>query len=162
MKNKCYVIDTSGFIVGIEYMDGVMVTVPKVQDEILDSTTKLKFDLLYDRGLRVEKPLKVCANQVTAASVLTGDYGILSGTDIDILAKALELTKTYQVILITDDYAIQNVASHLGIKYMYAGLNGINKTIKWEMKCTGCGATVAKGSECPICGCGIRRRRVKH
>jgi len=81
--------------------------------------------------------------------------------------------------LVTDDYAIQNVAANLGIEYMTAATSGIRKKVVWELKCTGCGNVVESGKamkpgkavvsgnvvesaiECPICGSGVRRRRVK-
>jgi UPF0271 protein len=162
MMANVYVIDTSGFIVGMEFTDRIMVTVPKVHDEILDSTTKLRFDLLCDRGLRVERPHKTFLERVRSAAVSCGDECVLSRTDMDILAKALEYKKEYDVILITDDYAVQNVASSLGINYRSAGSIGIKSRIVWKMKCTGCGAVVKSGNECPICGSGVKRYKIPH
>ncbi len=42
----------------------------------------------------------------------TGDLSVLSPADLDVLAKALE----YGATVATDDYAVQNVALHLGLK----------------------------------------------
>ncbi|MCL7412117.1 MAG: DNA-binding protein [ANME-2 cluster archaeon] len=162
MKNKVYVIDTSGFIVGVQITDGAMVTVPGVVDEIIDSSSRLRFDLMHDAGMRVEPPLATFKEQVVSAAVSTGDAGVLSKTDIDVLAKALELVQESTVILITDDYAVQNVASVLNVEFKPAGSTGISKGIVWELACTGCGAVVKSGSECQICGCGIKRRRASH
>ena len=186
MKDIVYVIDTSGFIAQVEFRDGTTVTVPAVVDEIVDSTSRLRFDLLKDAGLRVELPDGACREKVRSAAISTGDASVLSATDLDILAKALELKSGFWVILVTDDYAIQNVAAKLGIEYMAAATSGIKKNVVWELKCTGCGNVVESGSvvksgkvmksgkavesgnvvesgiECPICGSGVRRRRVKH
>ncbi|MCL7415500.1 MAG: DNA-binding protein [ANME-2 cluster archaeon] len=160
MEEKVYVIDTSGFIVGVEFTHGKMITVPGVVDEIIDSTSRLRFELMHDAGLRVEPPLGTFRDIIASAAESTGDATVLSETDIDVLAKALELAQGSQVILITDDYAIQNVASKLSIEYRPAGSSGIAKEVVWEMKCTGCGAVVTSGSDCPVCGSSIRRRRV--
>ena len=180
MKDKVYVIDTSGFITQVEFRDGTTVTVPAVVDEIMDSTSRLRFDLLKDAGLRVELPDGACREKVRSAAISTGDASVLSVTDLDILAKALELKDRFEVILVTDDYAIQNVAANLGIEYMAAATSGIRKKVVWELKCTGCGNVVEAGNvmksgkavvsgnvvksgiECPICGSVVRRRRVKH
>jgi UPF0271 protein len=167
MKDKVYVIDTSGFIIQVEFRDGTIVTVPAVVDEIIDSTSKLRFDLLKDAGLRIELPDVACLRKVRSAAISTGDATVLSVTDLDILAKALELKSEFEVILVTDDYAIQNVAARLGIEYMTASTSGIKKKVVWELKCTGCGNVVESGNvveksiECPICGSGVRRRRVR-
>ena len=186
MIDKVYVIDTSGFIAQVEFRDGTTVTVPAVVDEIMDSTSRLRFDLLKDAGLRVEHPDGACREKVRSAAISTGDASVLSVTDLDILAKALELKSSFGVILVTDDYAIQNVAANLGIEYKTAATPGIRKKVLWELKCTGCGNVVESGKamksgkavvsgktmksgnvvksgiECPICGSGVRRRRVKH
>ncbi len=161
MKDKVYVIDTSGFIAQVEFRDGTTVTVPAVVDEIMDSTSRLRFDLLKDAGLRVELPDVACREKVRSVAISTGDSSVLSVTDVDILAKALELKSGCGVILVTDDYAIQNVAANLGIEYMTTSTSGIKKKVVWVIKCTGCGNVVESGNECPICGSGVRRRRVK-
>jgi len=161
MKDKVYVIDTSGFIAQVDFSDGTTVTVPAVVDEIMDSTSRLRFDLLKDAGLRVELPDGPCREMVRSAAISTGDVSVLSVTDLDILAKALEKKSGFEVILVTDDYAIQNVAANLGIEYKTAATSGIRKKVVWELKCTGCGNVVESGIECPICGSGVRRRRVK-
>ena len=161
MKDKVYVIDTSGFITQLEFRDGTTVTVPAVVDEIMDRTSRLRFDMLKDAGIRVELPDGACRKKVISTAISTGDASVLSVTDLDILAKALELKSGFGVILVTDDYAIQNVAANLGIEYKTAGTSGIRKKVVWELKCTGCGNVVESGIECPICGSGVRRRRVK-
>ena len=161
MKDKLYVIDTSGFITQLEFRDGMTVTVPAVVDEIMDSTSRLRFDMLKDAGLRVELPDGACREKVISTAISTGDASVLSVTDLDILAKALELKSGFGVILVTDDYAIQNVAANLGIDYKTAATSGIRKRVVWELKCTGCGNVVESGIECHICGSGVRRRRVK-
>ncbi len=145
MKDKVYVIDTSGFIAQVEFRDGTTVTVPAVVDEIVDSTSRLRFDLLKDAGLRIELPDGACLKKVRYAAISTGDASVLSVTDLDILAKALELKNRFEVILVTDDYAIQNVAANLGIEYMAAATSGIRKKVVWELKCTGCGNVVKPG-----------------
>lgn len=156
---KVKVIDTSGFIAGVKWTDACLVTVPAVVDELIDSTSRLKFDLLYDAGLRVEAPDPQYVELVISAATSTGDLSVLSKTDIDILAKALELKAGSSVLLITDDYAVQNVAASLEIEYLPAAVRGIQKIYSWELKCTGCGAIVASGGECPVCGSKVKRRK---
>lgn len=162
MKKTVYVIDTSGFIAGAEFIDGPMFTVPGVVDEIVDKHTRLRFDLLVNEGLKVELPLKIYHEKVRFAAISTGDNNVLSKTDVDILAKALELNEECSVVMITDDYAIQNVAASLGIKYKSSVSKGIKSRIRWELKCIGCGAAVKSGNECPICGSGVTRHRVEN
>jgi UPF0271 protein len=161
MKEKIYVIDTSGFIAGTTFTDGRSITVPGVVDEIIDNNTRFRLDLLLDTGLKIETPLEVCLDIVKSAAVSTGDNSVLSKTDIDILAKALQLTRELNTVLITDDYAVQNVAASLMIQCQPATTSGIKKIIKWELRCTGCGTVVRSGIECPICASSIKRYRIK-
>lgn len=161
MKSNIYVMDTSGFIKGTGYADGAMITVPGVVDELIDSSSRLRFDLLLERGLTVESPSKNSIERVRSVAVSTGDVSVLSATDLDVLAKALELSIGNTVILITDDYAVQNVAAWLCIHYTSAGSEGITRTIRWELKCRGCGFVVKSGSECPVCGSEVRRFRTR-
>ena len=161
IKDRIYVVDTSGFIVGIKVPPTSIVTVPGVVDEIIDRDTRLRFDLLHDAGLIVDIPYGEYKDTVRSASISTGDDSVLSNTDIDILAKALELSKRSDVVLITDDYAVQNVATILDIKYQPAATSGIKKKIRWELRCTGCGSVVRSGTECPICASKIKRYRAK-
>jgi UPF0271 protein len=54
-------------------------------------------------------------------------------------------------ILVTDDYAIQNVASLLKIQVDNILQPTIGKTYRWTRVCRGCGRKV-EAETCPVCG----------
>ncbi|NLB00481.1 MAG: nucleotide-binding protein, partial [Methanomicrobiales archaeon] len=87
-------------------------TTPSVVTELADFHARCRFEALVAAGLSVREPRKEDLLRVDTAALRTGDTGVLSGTDRDILALALEL----QATLVTDDFAIQNVAHRLGIE----------------------------------------------
>jgi UPF0271 protein len=91
---------------------------------------------------------------VKEAASRTGDLEKLSATDIEVIAVALEVKGT----IVTDDFAIENVASVLGLKFYGADLKPISREIKWHFRCTGCGKKFSTHTkECPVCGHTVRR-----
>ncbi len=97
--------------------------------------------------------------RVEEAAKRTGDDTRLSPVDMTVLALALDVNGT----IWSDDYSIQNVARVLGVEFKPVGMKGIQKVVKWNYKCTGCGKWYKeKYPDCPICGSplkGCRRKR---
>jgi UPF0271 protein len=91
--------------------------------------------------------------KVKAASKKSGDASIISSTDCDILALALDL----EAVLWTDDFAIQNVAGILGLKTTPI-IQRKAKRIHWKYRCSGCGRYFDHDGECHICGSIIKRK----
>jgi UPF0271 protein len=151
-----YVLDSSVFIYHLRISDAIY-TVPEVIDELKSENTKIVLNILIEEGLRIESPNSDEIEVVTEKSKSTGDYEKLSYTDLQLLAKALELN----AVLVTDDYAIQNVAAHLGIKTQGILQTQIRKVLTWKRRCTGCGRYYEKGTVCPVCGSEIRVKRAK-
>ncbi|HEX54588.1 MAG: ribonuclease VapC [Candidatus Altiarchaeales archaeon] len=84
----------------------------------------------------------------------TGDIMKLSNTDIEILAVALEKNLS----IVTDDYSIQNVASHLNLDYEPVTQNGIKRSVKWKKICPFCDREYhSDKKECDVCGSKLRR-----
>ncbi|MCQ4153688.1 MAG: NOB1 family endonuclease [Archaeoglobi archaeon] len=135
-----------------------MVTVPEVVSEILDENSSIYFTI---KGLRVERASDKSTTIVKEVSSKTGDIYRLSETDLKVLAKALdEKEKGNEVVLVTDDYSIQNVAMALGIKFETVVHQGISKGFKWVRVCKGCGRKI-DSEICPICGSEAVIRKVK-
>jgi UPF0271 protein len=110
-------------------------------------------------NVRVEPPLLSFKKKVKTKAGITRDSEELSGTDIDILAKALEYSEREETVLVTDDFAMQNTAIHLGIKVMPAGQRKIKDVLIWEKQCIGCKRRFPEGNECPVCGSEMKKRR---
>lgn len=121
-----------------------MVTVPEVVEEIKDENSRLFLSLM---DIEVEEPSEESVSTVKEVAAKSGDIYKLSNTDIKLIAKAVDL----EGILVTDDYAIQNVASLLGIKVDNILQPAISRTYKWVRVCKGCKRTT-EHNICPICG----------
>jgi len=144
------VADASVFIWG-KRPQGELITVPAVESELKDLRSK---SLLHIYEARVESPSAQALRAARSAATKTGDIRLLSPADLEVLAKALE----YGAALATDDYALQNVALHLGLKIEPIGQPRIKRLRRHVQKCQGCGKSF-EGEACPDCGTPARKKR---
>jgi endoribonuclease Nob1 len=147
-----FVLDTS-FFFGEFPAEGDTFTVPSVVDELKDIRARGNFEKWCARGLRVQSPTEESCRRVTAAAKTTKDVTVISGTDRELLALALDLGAG----LYTDDFAIQNVALVLGVKTIPI-LQRRAKLVRWKYRCSGCGRYADHDGECPVCGAAIKRK----
>ena len=151
-----YVLDAPVFIYGFQ-VSGNIYTVPEVTRELESSEAAVALQESLKEGLKIESPLKTDVEIVTEKAKSTGDYFRLSQADIDLLAKALELSGT----LVTDDYSIQNVAARLGIETQPIQQARIKRVLKWRRRCVGCGRLYESEAICPVCGSDVKVKPVK-
>ena len=144
------VADASVFIWG-KRPEGELITVPAVEAELKDINAKSR---LYIFEARVESASPQSLKAARSAAAETGDLKALSPADLEVLAKALE----YQATLATDDYALQNVALHLGLKIEPIGQPRIKRKLKHVQRCQGCGRSF-EGEACPDCGTPARKKK---
>ena len=152
-----YIADSSLFITG-KRIEGIIITVPSVLDEIRDERSRTIMELM---NVRIEPVLQNFLTEVTSKARETKDSEELSRTDLDLLAKALEYSRNENTILITDDYAVQNTAIQLGIKVIPAGGKKIKDVLLWEKFCIGCKRRFPAGDDCPVCGTPLKKMRKK-
>ena len=149
-----YVLDTSAFIYGIA-PGGEMETVPAVYAEVKDERSRLKLELL--EGLQVIEPDRVFLDRVAEAARETGDDQRLSKADGDLLALALQEKESGKdAVLMTDDYAVQNVALRLGIP-VRGILQRKARPRQWRFRCPGCNRRYPSPGTCPACGSALKR-----
>lgn len=154
---RVFVLDTTAIFQRKAVYD-LMVTVPEVVSEILDENSSLYFAI---KNLRVESASEKNVELVKKIAKKTGDIYKLSETDLRILAKAIdEKEKGNDVVIVTDDYSIQNVAIALGIEFETVVREGIKRGFKWIRVCRGCGRKV-ENEVCDVCGSETVLRRVK-
>jgi UPF0271 protein len=94
------------------------------------------------------------------ASVL-GDKVVLSKADTNVLALALDLRKEgITPIIVSDDYAVQNVAEGIGIAYQPLATLGIREKFNWTIYCPACFRRYTKADidVCPVCGTRLKRK----
>lgn len=149
------ILDTSAFFITVP-MAGRFMTVPRVLDELKDLRGKARLEVLLSQGLVVSEPGQESLVIVQKAAEKSGDRSVLSQTDTDILALALDV----HGVICTDDFALQNTAQHLKIG-VHPMMQKMAEMRRWKLRCSGCGKyyeTMPADSICPICGLQVRRK----
>lgn len=153
-----YVLDTSAFIYGTIPDDGEIVTTPGVYGEVKDERSKLRLDMM--QGLQVLPPEEEFIQAVVKMAEATGDDQRLSLTDRDLLAVALQQQAAGKdVELLTDDYAVQNIARKAGLRIRALRQKKSRYGIIWEKRCVGCGRAYPEGDTCEVCGSPLRQKK---
>lgn len=148
-----YVLDASAFINEYHTTEPIA-TVPMVRDELHDESA-YRFDALEGSGMHIQIPEEETVERVRRAAEQSGDFDVLSNTDVRLLAAALELS----AVLVTDDYAIQNVADKLDVDVEIIAQEGISEQRDWRFQCQGCGREFDEHRDrCPICGTELARK----
>ena len=148
-----YVLDATAFI--DEYHTGESTaTIPSVREELQDEAA-YRFDAMEGSGMHIQIPEEGTVERVRRAAEQTGDLEVLSDTDVRLLAATLELGGT----VVTDDYAVQNVAEKLDLGVDLIAQEGIDEQRDWQFQCQGCGREFDEHrSRCPICGSELARK----
>ncbi|MGI0047615.1 MAG: NOB1 family endonuclease [Nitrosotalea sp.] len=153
------ILDATSFYAGIPFSSqDVSYTTPLVFEEV----KHIKKDqdaitvLIGSNRLKIIEPERKYTDMVLRKSEETGDYQHLSKEDISIIALCLQLGGE----LITDDFAVSNVAKHMSLKVLPVMTKGADK-MNWIYFCPGCKSSFSKVSICPVCGSKLRRGSVK-
>lgn len=153
-----YALDAGAFYAGIPFLSsGTHCTTQAVFEEVRHIKKSYgAIEALLDAGsLQVIDPDKNSMKKAWYAAKKTGDYQKLSQADISIIALALQLETT----LLTEDYAVANVATALKIPVESSSSKGIKETRKWIAYCSGCGrAFEPDAKECRLCGNKLKRK----
>jgi UPF0271 protein len=153
-----YALDAGAFYSGIPFLSsGRYCTTQAVFDEVehIKKAHGAIEALLAAGSLEVIDPDEGSVEMVKAAAKKTGDYQKMSKADFSIVALALQL----QVKLLTDDYAVANVAASLKIPAESSSSKSIRETRKWISYCSACGKAFGPAAtECPLCGNKLRRK----
>ncbi|MDV3278674.1 MAG: hypothetical protein LYZ69_09480 [Nitrososphaerales archaeon] len=162
MSEPAYILDSTAFYAGIPYQgSGRYYTTYLVLQEVKHHN--VGSSLIHTR-VQVTEPSAESVSRVRSISSKTGDFGALSDTDVSLLALALDLSRTDgNVHLVSDDFAVRNVAEVLSIPLSETTLKGGEwKNITWRLFCKGCGKqyTNPKLTECPVCGTKLVRKAI--
>jgi UPF0271 protein len=146
-------LDSSAFI-NDYHTDDQTASIPAVRQE-LEGSAAMRFEAMEGAGMHVHIPTEGTIAKVRRAATETGDAGVLSETDTRLVAAAFELDAT----LVTDDYAMQNVASRLNVACDVVSQDGISEQRQWRYQCQGCGREFDEDEgRCPVCGMGLARK----
>ncbi len=162
------ILDASAFFMSYDPLSllNKQYTVSAVVGEVKDRSARIRIQTAIDAGiLRIMEPTKESRNRVIMQSIQLGDIDKLSVADLDVLALTLDLTSSGQkCILITDDYAVQNIANLLRISFKSLVAPGIRYQFIWRLHCPACGRTYRpnfREKACLVCGAILRRKVVK-
>jgi UPF0271 protein len=148
-----YVLDSSAFIHEYHTTDDIA-SIPMVREE-LEGEAAYRYDADEGSGMHVHIPAAGTIEKIQRAARETGDADTLSETDVRLLAAAFELDG----VLVTDDYAMQNVADRVDVEVNVIAQDGITETREWTFQCQGCGREFDEHRErCPICGTELARK----
>lgn len=161
MSNEVYVLDTSALVGGFfpEFTDADQLTVPEVVEEAQSLSVKLKLETAITLGqIKVKEPSEESVSKVQEKIGETGDK--VSKTDVKILALALEIKEEgEESVVVSDDYAIQNLSVVLDLSYSRIAKPGIKKVFEWKKECPSCGETYStEKNECEVCGAELVRK----
>lgn len=164
-KKPVFVLDTSAIIYGFNprLVLGDHYITPKVEAELLGKRTKNMTDLSISSGyLKVRSPREEYKEKVRTKATSTGDATVLSETDLEVVALALELKGEDQVPTVSsDDYSLQNLCTNMEINFRPMMTKGISQEFWWFLYCPACGATYEKSLKsniCQVCGHKLKRK----
>lgn len=157
------VLDTSAFIMGFNpSKSGEAYSVQAVEDELSQGTMpQLRFRMFREKGdLTVRTPSPRARNLVEDATSRAGESGYLSEADREVLALALELKLTgLDPVVVSDDYAVQNLAEFLQIHHGSLANFGIIHKFQWIMYCPACHRRYRPPEKkCSVCGTDLKRK----
>ena len=111
--------------------------------------------LLNSKRLIIREPDDKFLKKIRNIAKKTGDLDSLSDEDISSIALSLELNTA----LISDDFAVSNVAKQVGLVIIPIMTKGIKIVGKWIHYCSSCGIS-SKEVTCPNCGNKLRKKLV--
>lgn len=154
------VLDASAFYAGLPFRSSEnYVTTPEVLDEIKHiKRSQDAIGVLIQMGrLEVRSAGPQATNRVVAEAKKTGDHAGLSKADISVLALCLDVGSR----LVTDDFAVSNVAMNMKVRVAPVMTGGIRTVGRWVHYCPGCRKNFDDARECPLCGSSLKRKLLK-
>jgi len=154
------ILDASAFYAGVPFRSSNdYYTTSLVYDEIrhIKKNHGALEILLETNRLKIREPDKESTEAAIKAAKDTGDFPQLSKQDISIIALCIEMNGE----IISDDFAISNVAKNLDLKISPIMTQGIKDVGKWIHYCPGCRTNHTNGKECPACGTPLKRKLLK-
>jgi UPF0271 protein len=164
-NKKALVLDTSAILSGfaVHMSDTLLFTTSEVLNELqsgkVESSSQVP--LINEGSVRVLMPSETSIRSVNEAVDAAGEES-LSGTDKSLIALALDLkNRGYEPVLVTDDYALQNSAEIMGLRFQPYVEKGITHRYRWRLICPGCFREYKfsdRMQSCPVCGTKLKKR----
>ena len=152
----------SGFNIGV--IDTEIWTTKNVLKEI-KSTAPYKVDPYLYNKIKIIEVTPMLLKEAKRIAKQTGDFIKLSDTDLELIALILHARKEgHNVVIATNDYAVQNTAKYLKTEIITIGYNKINEVRLWGLFCPICKRSFPSNSEykiCPYCNVKLKRYKIK-
>ena len=165
---KALVLDTSALIMGLDPLglEFQSYTVPEVTEELRDQAgPSYRVAISTSSGkLKIQSPTSQSLKRVRERAEALGDRVVLSKADASVLALALDLIgEGGNPIVVSDDYAVQNVAEGIGIAYQSLATLGIRQKFEWAYYCPACFRRYPGGQVevCEVCGTKLKRKPMR-
>ena len=143
-----YILDTCAFLTQ-NHPEGEVATISEIESELNNRQSKQYFANMREIGLKIREPKVDSIEKIRIHSKDTGDLSVLSSIDLKILALSYETNG----IIVSDDFAIQNVALHMGLEFTSCSGNEIKELRKWKYRCSACRTEAReKVDSCSVCG----------
>ena len=154
-----YALDAGAFYTGFVFGASLnrYYTTPAIFNEIkhIKKSSGAIEALIESNKLQILDSDRKSVEKVLSVALRTGDYAKLSEADISIIALAFQLNVT----LLTNDYAVANVALRMKIPIKSTASRGTIRTRSWTTYCSACGKTFGVyAKECRLCGNRLRRK----
>ncbi len=138
-------------------------SVPEVKDELREQTgPSYRLAISSSSGkLRIRSPTPTSLGEVSEKAKVLGDKLVLSKADTSVLALALDLrSEGKSPVIVSDDYAVQNVAEGMGVAYQPLATLGIREKFNWTYYCPACFRRYPSGDiqDCEVCGTKLKRK----
>ena len=160
-KKTVYVLDSS-CLLSMAVPEGRLYTTYFIADEIRSREPRLLLEnMAKEKRIEIMQPDDKFVAKADETAVKLGFK--LSAADISVAALSLQLRgKGFGPSAVTDDYALQNLLSALGIKYESVQLKGISEKRAAVWKCRGCGRTFKEqAGNCAFCGAETFRKQIR-
>lgn len=154
------ILDASAFYAGIPFRSlNECYTTTLVYDEIkhIKKRHGLLETLVVTSRLKIKDPNSKFIEKAMSAAKKTGDFQQLTKQDLSVLALGIELGGE----IISDDFAILNVAKNLDLNIAPLMTQGIKDVGEWIHYCPACRSNYKNGKECHLCGTTLKRRLKK-
>lgn len=166
---KVLVLDTSALIMGLDPqgLEFESYSVPEVTEEVRDQTgPSYRLSISTSSGkLRIQSPTSGSLKEIAAKAGTLGDKVALSKADASLLALALDLLREGMTpIIVSDDYAVQNVAEGIGVAYQSLATLGIRQKFDWILYCPACFRRYPGAGDlevCQVCGTRLKRKPLR-
>jgi UPF0271 protein len=165
---KALVLDTSALIMGLDPLglDFETYSVPEVTDELRDQVgPSYRVAISVSAGkLKIRSPTSESLRQVWEKAKALGDKIVLSKADASVLALALDLLREgMKPIVVSDDYAVQNVAEGVELGYQSLATLGIRERFEWIYYCPACFRRYPDSEleVCQVCGTKLKRKPLR-